>query len=311
MHSGTAVHCGTPLRHALLLASALLAFAASVAASARGTLDGARESGRLTIGYLADAQPFSYTDNTGKPAGYAVTLCGKVGDAVRSELKLPALSVSFVAVPFAERFRALEDGRTDILCGAEPTLALRTHLDFSIPILVGGTGVMIRTDAPVHLRQVLLGQEPSKQPIWRGTQGQAPEHRVVAVISGTPLEKALAERLQLSRIFVDIVSVPDTAAGVTMVLARRADAFFNDRALLLDAKKHSPSGEKLVVLDRLYRRAPVALAMRRGDDDLRLVVDRALSQLLRSGEAASVYARYLGAPDRATLDFFELVALPD
>ena len=311
MHHATVRDNSNQHPRVVLLASLWLGLVATGPTLARGTLDGARESGKLTMGYLADAQPFSYTDASGKAAGYAVTLCGKIGDAVRSELKLPTMSVSFVAVPLDERFRAVEDGRIDILCGTEPTLERRARLDFSIPILVGGTGVVIRTDAPVRLRQVLSGQDPSKQPIWRATQGQAPERRVVAVIGGTTLETALIDRLRTSHIIVNVVTVKDNAAGMQMVLARRADAFFNDRTLLLDAKKRGPSGSQLTVLDRLFRHALVALAVRRDDDDFRLLVDRTLSQLMRSGEASALYATYFGAPDRGTLDFFQLVALPD
>ena len=68
-------------RRAMLLASLWLGLVATGPTPARGTLDGARESGKLTMGYLADAQPFSYTDASGKAAGYAslVKSCG--GDA--------------------------------------------------------------------------------------------------------------------------------------------------------------------------------------------------------------------------------------
>ena len=32
-----------------------------------------RSTGRLTLGYRADARPFSYADDSGMPAGYSVT----------------------------------------------------------------------------------------------------------------------------------------------------------------------------------------------------------------------------------------------
>jgi ABC-type amino acid transport substrate-binding protein len=61
----------------------------------------------------------------------------------------------------------------------------------------------------------------------------------------------------------------------------------------------------------LFRRELVSLSVRRGDDDFRLLVDRTLSQLYRSKEFLSIYSRHFGAPDAGTLDFFQLVALPD
>ena len=298
-------------RRLVRLASLLCGCIAVEPVFSLGTLDRVRESGTLTMGYLADARPFSYTDASGKPAGYAVTLCGKIGDAVRSELKLPRMSVNVVAVPWDERFRAVEQGAIDILCGAEPSLERRGMVDFSIPILLNGTGVVIRSDAPERLKQLLSGQETKARPIWRGSPDQAPERRAVAVIGGTTLEQAMTDHLRASRMIVDVIPVKDNSAGMQMVLARRVDAFFSDHTLLLDAVKRNPSGNRLVVLDRIFKRVQVALATPRNDAQFRLLIDRTLSRLMRSGEMTAIYTVNFGAPDRSTLDMFQLVALPD
>ena len=169
----------------------------------------------------------------------------------------------------------------------------------------------MRADAPARLVQALSGPEPAAHPIWRGSPGQAPERRVLAVIGGTTIERVLADRLKQMRIVAEVVTVNDTATGLQMLRERRADVFFNDRALLLDAVANGPSLGDVVVLDRLFRRELVSLATRRDDADFRLVVDRSLSQLYRGSDLAPIYSSHFGAPDRATLDFFQLVALPD
>ncbi|HEX6018151.1 MAG TPA: amino acid ABC transporter substrate-binding protein [Burkholderiaceae bacterium] len=278
------------------------------AASAAGTPDKLKESGKLTLGYSSDARPFSYAD-AGKPAGYGVELCNKVADALKSDLKLSALTVEFVALSRDEAFRAVEQGRADLLCGAAPTLERRAVVDFSIPIMLGGTSVAIRSDAPLRLVQALSGIE-SAAPIWRGSTDQAPQRAVIAVVGGAPLEKALASRLRERRIVAELMPVKDVDAGLQALRSGTAHAFFSDRSLLLDAAVRQPAGE-LVVLDRIYRREIVALAMRRDDDDLRLAVDRALTRLYRSQEVNAIYAKHFGAPDAAVQDFFQLVALPD
>jgi len=280
-------------------------------ALSQGTVDRIMATGKLTIGYLPDARPFSYSDASGQPAGYAVAVCGKVAEAVKSELKLPIMAVTHVAVPFDERIRAVEQGTIDILCGIEPSLGRRAHLDFTIPVLLNGTGAVIRTDAPVRLREVLSGESPNTQPIWRGSPGQAPERHTVAVIGGTVLERDLIDRLKLSRLVVSVLSVKDNAAGLQMVLDRRADAFFSDRSLLLDSVKRHPSGNRLVVLDRIFKRTQVALGVQRDDSVFRLLVDRALTGLMRSGDMAAIYRAHFGAPDQSILNMFQLVALPD
>jgi ABC-type amino acid transport substrate-binding protein len=294
-----------------LFASLLFWMFAAGPAMAGGTLDRVKESGKLTIGYLAEAQPYSFADASGKPAGYAIALCARVAYAVKEELKLPALAVDFVQVRPGEGFGMVQQGRADLLCGGVPTLERRKLVDFSIPILLSGTGAAVRADAPARLVLALSGREPATQAYWRATPGQAPERRVFAAIAGTPVEKALIDRLKALRVSVEVVTVKDTAAGLQMLLDRRADAFFNDQALLLDAAKRSPSGRDLIVLDRLFRREQVALAMRRDDGDFRLVVDRTLSRLFQSPEAGTVYATHFGAPTEGVLNFFQVVALPD
>ncbi|MEJ8810233.1 amino acid ABC transporter substrate-binding protein [Variovorax ureilyticus] len=279
------------------------------AAFAAGTLDKLRESGKFVVGYVSDGSSLTQKDATGKVTGYAIALCTKVGEAARQELKLPSLATELVQVSMTERFSAVAQGRIDMLCGAVPTLERRAQVSFSIPVGFVGVNAVVRSDAPVRLVQVLTGQEPPRAVIWRGTN--APERRALAVVSGTVVESALVERLAQRRIAVDVVSVKDTAEGVQAVLDRRADAFFDGRPLLLDAVAKSPAKSSLVVLDQLFRRELLAFAIRRNDDDFRLAVDRALSRIYRSPELPAIYRTYLKEPDRETLEFFELMALPE
>jgi putrescine:ornithine antiporter len=56
---------------------------------------------------------------------------------------------------------------------------------------------------------------------------------------------------------------------------------------------------------------PIAVGIRRGDDDLRILVDRTLSQLYRSPEITKLYATWFGTPGLATDIFYQLSGLPD
>jgi polar amino acid transport system substrate-binding protein len=304
-------NCSITARARDALVAALLCLSAALPALAAGTLDKARDSGKLVFGYRADTRPFAYTDEAGKAAGFSVALCQKVADAVKAELKLPALAVEFVPVTAANRFEALQQGRIDLSCGTDtPTLERRATIDFSIPIFAAGTGAVVRADADRRLRDALANRPDPAQPVWRGAPGLLTEKVVFAVVGGTTIEKALIDALKLRRIVVTVAPVADYAAGVRMVLEGRAAALFGDRPVLLDAAKRGPAGE-LLVIERAYTREPLALALRRGDDAFRLVVDRSLSRLFRSKDFAALYAGFFGTPDAGTLEFFQSVALPD
>lgn len=293
--------------HSTLIAALFAALA--LPGWAAGTLDKVRESGKLVLGYRADTRPFAFSDG-GKAAGYSVALCQKVADAVKAELKLPALAVEFVAVTAAERFDALQQGRIDLSCGTDtPTLQRRGSVDFSIPIFVSGIGAVVRSDSPQRLRDVLAGRGAPVQPVWRGAPGDLAQSVVFGVIAGTTVEKSLIDALKARRIQVTVKPVADYAGGVQAVRDRQVAALFGDRPVLLEAAAQGAAGE-LLVIERSFSREPIALAMRR-DDGLRLLVDRTLSRLYRAPDFATLYRQWFGEPTAGTLEFFQTVALPD
>lgn len=280
-------------------------------ALAAGTLDKVRESGKLTLGFRADTRPFAYADESGKAAGFSVALCQKVAQAVKAELKLTELAVEFVPVTAASRFEALQQGQIDLECGTStPTIERRAMVDFSIPIFSAGIGAVTRADADRRLRDALADRPNPINPVWRGAPGLFSKKVVFAVVGGTTIEKSLIDGLRARRIDVTVEKAPDYAAGLQMVRDGRAAALFGDRPVLLDAARRAPAGE-LAVVDRSFTREPLALAMRRGDDAFRLVVDRSLSRVFRSSEFGSLYAGFFGPPSPGTLELFQAVALPD
>ena len=58
-----------------------------------GVLKRIKDSGEITLGHRDASVPFSYLDDKQQPVGYSMDLCLRVVDAVKAELKLPALKV--------------------------------------------------------------------------------------------------------------------------------------------------------------------------------------------------------------------------
>ena len=54
----------------------------------------------------------------------------------------------------------------------------------------------------------------------------------------------------------------------------------------------------LLMADTYLSIEPIALAMRRGDSDFRVAVDRALSQIFHSGEIGTIFSKAFGAKER-------------
>jgi putrescine:ornithine antiporter len=271
-----------------------------------------RSTGRLTLGYRADARPFSYTDDAGMPAGYSVSLCQRVANDAKRDLGLPMVKVDWVPVAFEQRFRALRLGEIDLLCEADTvTLARRAEADFSIPIFPGGIGAVLRSDSSPRLREVLSGRGPAFHPVWRANATQLLQSRDFTVVEGTTAQTWLGNRMNDLEVLAGVAPVKSYKDGIQRVLDRRSDVFFGDRAILLDAARRHPRAKDLLVLDRLFTEEPLALALAPGDGEFRLLVDRALSRLYRSADFAAMYTTTFGEPDETTLTFFRWNALPE
>lgn len=291
---------------------ALLGFwLADVVPAAAETLDRVRETGKLTLGYRLDAGPFSYRDGSGKAAGYSIELCEKIADEVKVAVELSNLALDWVPVTLEDRFRAVQESRIDLLCGADTvTLSRRKDVAFSIPIFESGIGVVVRADAPIALRGVLGGQ-PQAGPIWRGSPALVLENKTFAAVTGTTSERWLADRYEEFRIPATLAAVKDYASGLHRVLDGSADAFFGDRPILVDAVRVSSAADSLLVLDHLFTSEHIALALARNDDDFRLTVDRALSRLYGTTDFRDLYFRWFGELDENTLNYFRIKALAE
>jgi polar amino acid transport system substrate-binding protein len=273
-------------------AVAFLATAAMPASAA--TLDRIRESGSIKLGYLADARPFSYRNEAGAAEGYAVAICQQVADQVKKGLQLPSLRVEWIPVTPDDRLRDVQQGKIDVLCApTSATLAHRQDVSFSIPIFAGGNRAVLRADAPAALREA-LGDSRSTRAVWRG----APAAKVLkgttfAVVAGTSSDKWLKSRRVALQVDARIVPVVDYRSGLQQLSDGKVDVFFGERSLVLGAMSDSERKD-LVILDRLFTHEPLALALARGDEDFRLLVDRSLSQLYSSDGFGDLYKRWYG-----------------
>jgi ABC-type amino acid transport substrate-binding protein len=121
----------------------------------------------------------------------------------------------------------------------------------------------------------------------------------------------LTGRIRDLQVIADLSRLPNYDAGVQAVLDRKADAFFGERAALLDSARRHPSGRDLLLVDRLFTYEPLALALPRGDEQLRLLIDRTLSRLYGSPEIGTLYTKWFGEPDETALTFFKWNTLPE
>src|SRR5437879_12621959 len=122
-----------------LLAAAAVGLAAAAAAQ-EGTLQKIKSSGSITIGHRDASIPFSYYDDKQQVVGYAVDLCHRIVDAVKSELKMPKLETKYQPVTSANRILLMANGTIDLECGSTTNnLERQKQVGFTITHYVTAT----------------------------------------------------------------------------------------------------------------------------------------------------------------------------
>ncbi|UVJ41768.1 amino acid ABC transporter substrate-binding protein [Pseudomonas sp. LS1212] len=293
---------------ASLLLAGLLALMPMLAGA--DTLERVRASNTFTLGYLPDFAPFSSQEGD-KASGYAIDLCLKIADRLKTGLGLPALQVRYQPVKLADEISAVSSGRVDILCTPTPaTLERRKTVSFSVPIYTAGLSAVVRKDAPEALLKVLNGEAAHTGPTWRATVNRGLADYTYAAVEGGVSEDWIREQMRLLGVVTSLVTVADTDEGVKLVADGKANAFFSERMLLKNDLLKDDATRDLMVVDRIFEYAPVSMVLERGDEDFRLLVDTVLSEMYRSGEIEQAYAKYLGGASDTARQLFKIYALP-
>jgi polar amino acid transport system substrate-binding protein len=275
------------------------------------TLQRIESSNTLNLGYIDDIAPFSSLQN-GEVSGYAIELCQKVVEQVKTELNLPDLQVRFQPVAEAQGLAAVRDGSLDLICSPTlESLTRRKNVSFSLPIYTAGLAVLVRKDAPEALLKVLNGEVAHSGPTWRATVNRGLANHTYAVKQGEATEAWIRKQQRMLGVVATMVTVSSQEEGVQLVAEGKADAFFSERMLLKNYLAKRDDASAMQVLERIYEYAPVAMALTRGDEDFRLLVDTALSKAQRSGELEQIYSRYFGEPGEMVKALFKVYALPE
>lgn len=276
-----------------------------------GTLARIRQAGQVNLGYSVDARPFSFKDKAGSATGFAVAMCMEVANALKDETGNSGLKVQWVPVTAADRFNAVQQGKVDLLCsGDAPSVARRKVVSFSTPIFADGISALVRADADPKLRDILSGVRRT-DPAWRASAGALLSKQTFSFVGGSAAHNWVRDKASQFQLKTEMVPVDNAETGARRVLDHAASVFFGDRGTLLDAALNSPQPGKLMVLDRRYTQEPLALALARGDEDFRLVVDRALSRFYATPELTTLYGKWFGAPDAGALIFYQWSTVPE
>ena len=280
----------------LVLLALLVLIAPAHGQGLDGTLKKIKTSGTFTIGYREAAPPFSFPGPDKRPVGYSIDLCMHVASAIQKQLGMDNLKLNWVPVTADNRIDMVAQGKVDIECGTTTmTLSRQERVDFSLMTFVDGGSLLAAAGTN-----------------WRGVADLADKR--IAVIPSTTTDKALNDFLKKEFVSVKIVPVKDHLEGLAAVEKGLADAFAGDRGTLIGIAITSKDPKRFALATVVFSYEPYGLMVRRNDAAFRLVVNRALAELYRSGGFVPIYERWFGAfgkPSEAIQAMYLLNGLPE
>jgi ABC-type amino acid transport substrate-binding protein len=254
-----------------------------------------RDAKSVTIAYRTDALPFSYEKDK-QPAGYTVELCKRVVASLEQQLKVQPIAIKWVPARQEDRIELVQKRQVDMECGATTaTFSRMEQVDFSSPIFVDVTGVLVRKATGARAFGGLAG-------------------KTIAVIDRTTNQKALQKALQTAMVSATVVVVKTRDEGVTALEAGKVDAFAGDRILLagLAGKVKDQSQYELLGDELGYE--PYAIVLPLGSPAFRLAVNRALARIYESDAIIDVFRGAFGPtakPSPALIVMYGLNSYPE
>jgi glutamate/aspartate transport system substrate-binding protein len=264
----------------LLLTAVACAIGAAPAAAQElaGTLKKIKETGTITIGHRESSIPFSYLDDKQQPVGYAIDLCMKIVDAVKTELKMPNLKVNLQPVTSSNRIPLLQNGTIDLECGSTTNSVQRQQqVSFGPTYFVINVTAAVKKTSAINSIADLNG-------------------KTISTTSGTTSVPLIKAYEKAKGVDVKEIYGKDHAESFLLLADDRAVAFVMDDILLAGQIANARNPGDYRILPESLRQEPYSMMLRKDDPQFKALVDRAIGGVMKSGEIDKIYARWFTSP---------------
>jgi glutamate/aspartate transport system substrate-binding protein len=261
----------------MLTLLAALALAAPAAAQ-EGTLKKIKDAGAITIGHRDASIPFSYYDDKQQVVGYAVELCHRIVDAVKTELKMPNLKTNYQLVTSANRIPLMANGTIDLECGSTTNnLDRQKQVSFTITHFVTANRWVAKKTANLKKLEDLKG-------------------KTIVSTAGTTNIKQITELNGQQNLGMNIISANGHPEAFQMVETGRAVAFVMDDILLYSLAAQARNPKDYDISPIALSVEPYGIMLRKDDAAFKKVVDAAMANLYKSGQINAIYEKWFQKP---------------
>ena len=262
-----------------LVLIATLLFAGAAIAQQQSTLLKIKNSGVVTIAARPDAMPFSYLDASKKPVGYGIDICNEIVARLKTEMKLPALRVEYVAVNGQTRWDTVKTGKADMECGLSVNnLERRKDAGYAMPYFFAGLRILTKGNSGIKEFSDLVGKK-------------------VATAKGANAIPILKKRIEDGRLRgAQLIETANYETAFAMLEKGEVDALVTIDNLLYAFRATAAKPQDYVVTGDFLVLEAVAIVLRKEDVEFKRTVDRLLAGMMIDGQVNKLYTKWFLAP---------------
>lgn len=243
-----------------------------------GTLKKVKDTGAITVGHRESSIPFSYLDDKQQPVGYAMDLCMKIVEAVKTKLAMPNLKVNLQPVTSANRIPLMQNGTIDLECGSTTNSVKRQE-----QVAFGPTYFVINVTAAV--------KKNSGIKTLADLNG-----KTISTTSGTTSVPLLKQYEKTAHVDVKEIYGKDHAESFLLLSQDRSAAFIMDDILLAGQIANSGNPGDYMIIPESLRQEPYSMMLRKDDPQFKALVDKTIGDVMKSGEIDKIYAKWFTSP---------------
>ncbi|MET0335793.1 MAG: ABC transporter substrate-binding protein [Rhizobacter sp.] len=238
-------------------------------------LDDIKKKGEIVFGVLGTDEPNSFVDPKSREViGYEV-------DIARAIAKKIGVKPVFKQLAVAARIPELQQGHVDVLAASLTHNKEReAQIDFSLTTFVTGQKVLVKKSSNITSISQLAGK------------------KALTVKGGTQepnIRKAVPN--------VDVVTFETTQQAFLALQQGKGVAYVNDEASLVnDHAKLGAAKKDYAILPENISVEPLALGLKKGEKNLKTMVDGVLRELESSGEADKLFVKWYGPATKLQFD---------
>jgi glutamate/aspartate transport system substrate-binding protein len=228
----------------------------------------------FSIAYREESVPFSFIDSSGKPQGYAIDICLKIAEAIKTEFKLDKLDIKFVPITPQTRIPLIANGTANAECSSTTiTTGRMKQVEFLAPTFITGTKLLVRKGSGITKIEDLQG-------------------KTLLSLAGTTNEKAAQAEIARLGLKVNMVKVKDHPQALLNLEQGRADAYTSNDVVLYGIRTMAKNPDDYEVVGPYYSYDPFSIMIPKNDTDFRALGLRVMSNLYTSGEFSTLYKKW-------------------